>query len=215
MKALIFDMDGVIFDSESIWEKAFKVANEKFSLSLTEKDRQDCCGKEENQIRQELKAKYQFDVDQYRDFIIDYVNDKINSHGAQLKEGFNQLCYYCKDNNIKMALATSSKKDRALNLFKKAKMNAEEIFDFMVFSEDVKMGKPNPEIFIKASEGVGEKPSDCIVLEDSINGVVAAKNGGFNCIMVIDRIPPDETCKDFTMIVLDSLNDVKEFIANL
>lgn len=210
---IIFDMDGVIFDSELLWKKAFQLANIKFGLQFTEEYRQSCCGKDENLIRSELRAMHpSLDVDNYRDFIVRNVADTIEKYGAPIKEGFCELIDYLKLNNYKIALATSSKKERALKLFGKKNLNPLEIFNGLVFSEDVKISKPNPEIFLIAAYKIGIDPCNCIVLEDSLNGIQAAKLGGFASIMVKDLIEPDEDSKNFCLSIANNLGEVISYL---
>ena len=79
MNAVIFDMDGVIFNTENLWREGFILANKKYNLNLDENYRKTICGKSEDEIRNELKALYKnLDVNNYRDFIINYVNDEKN-----------------------------------------------------------------------------------------------------------------------------------------
>lgn len=210
---VIFDMDGVIFDSEVLWQKAFQLANEKFGLQFTEEYRQSCCGKDEKLIRSELKIAHpSLDVDSYRDFIVRNVAETIEKNGAALKEGFCELIDYLKLNNYKIALATSSKRERAIKLFGKKNLNPFDIFNGMVFSEDVKISKPNPEIFLAAAQKMGLAPCNCIVLEDSLNGIQAAKLGGFVSIMVKDLIEPDEDSKKFCLSIVNNLCEVISYL---
>lgn len=210
---IIFDMDGVIFDSEVVWKNAFLLANKEFGLQFTEEYRQSCCGKDEQSIRRELKEIHHFaDADNYRDFIVRTVSDTIEKDGAPLKDGFLELIDYLKRNKYKIALATSSKSERALKLFGKKKLNPSDIFDGMIFSEDVKVSKPNPEIFLLAADKIGIAPSRCIVLEDSLNGIQAAKLGGFASIMVKDLIEPDEDAKNFCLTVANNLGEVISYL---
>lgn len=213
VKGIVFDMDGVIFDSESIWKEGFLLANSKFNLNFTEIDRQKCCGKNEENIRNELKENYpELQVDEYRDFIIHYVEDTIKAKGAPIKEGFLELMHFLHLSKIKTALATSSNKSRALTLFEKKGLSPTEIFQGLVFSEDVENSKPHPEIFLLAAKKLELSPNSCIVLEDSFNGVEAAVRGGFSVIMIKDLIEPTDEIKKKCLFVADSLFDVLNYI---
>lgn len=212
-RGVIFDMDGVIFDSEAIWQRAAVIANEKFRSGLTEADRQGYCGMDELSIRKKIKAeKPDLDADAYRDFIIDYVMNVINTEGAPLKDGFLSLSEYLKTRGCKIALATSAHKKRALSQFAKKGLDISALFDGAVFSEDVVVSKPNPEIFLKAAKKIDLNPEECIVIEDSLNGIEAATRGGFMPVMVIDLIPPSEKAKKDCLFIADSLNEVKNFL---
>lgn len=212
-RGVIFDMDGVIFDSEAIWQRAAVIANAKFDSGLTEADRQSYCGMDELSIRKKIKAeKPALDADAYRDFIIGYVMNVINTEGAPLKYGFLPLTGYLKSIGCKTALATSAHRRRALSQFEKKGLDPASLFDGAVYSEDVTVSKPNPEIFLKAAKEIGLQPKDCIVLEDSLNGIEAAVRGGFIPVMVVDLIPPTEKAKKDCLFIADNLGAVTEFL---
>lgn len=212
-RGIIFDLDGVIFDSESLWQKAFLLANAEFSVELDEEYRQRCCGKDEQSIRAELREIYpRLDADRYRDFILSYVIETIEKKGADLKKGFCELISYLKFSGYKTALATSSGKERALKLFLKKNLEPYDIFDGLVFSEDVKVSKPNPEIFLLAARRMGLIPRECIVLEDSLNGILAAKLGGFASIMVKDLIEPDANAQQACLFIANDFVEVVKYL---
>lgn len=210
---VIFDMDGVIFDSESIWKQASERANILFKTDLTETDRQNCCGKDELTIRQELRARYpDLDVNSYREFINTFVREKECTEGVPQKCGFLRLIEFLKQNKFKTALATASRKERALRLFEKQGQSVCELFDAAVYADDVKTAKPDPDIFLTAAKKIGVAPKNCIVIEDSINGIIAAKRGCFAPIMIVDLIKPTEECKRACVHIADELNSVLEFL---
>jgi HAD superfamily hydrolase (TIGR01509 family) len=212
VNAVIFDMDGVIFDSESVWKTGFELANQKFKRSFTEQDRQSLCGMDEKSIREMLKSKYpDLCVDDYRDFILNYVNDTINTKGASLKDGFCELVQFLKNNNYKVALATSSSRKRASMLFAKQYLDENSLFDAMVFADEITVSKPDPQIFLLAAKKLNIEPEHCVVLEDSPNGIYAAESGGFKAIMVKDLISPTKELKCKCILVADCLNDVQQY----
>ena len=196
IKAVIFDMDGVIFDTEKLWKDGFICANKQFNLDLTESFRQSICGKSELSIRAELKNLFPtLNVDDYRDFNLQYVKNAINNGDYQIKPYFIELITLLKKQNQKIALATSSHRDRAELLFKNKGLDLYSIFDAVTFAEDVKgKSKPDPTIFLLSANKIGVPASNCIVLEDSINGIEAACNGNFQPIMVVDLIEPNDFC---------------------
>lgn len=210
-KGIIFDMDGVIFDSERIWKEGFFAANEKFGLNFTESERQSYCGKDEYSIRKQIRTEHSYlNADEYRDFIINYFNDKLERTGAEIKKGFLELISWLKANDFAVGLATSAQKSRALKMFSKKGMDIYKIFDAVVCGDDVKISKPNPEIFLLAAERINCLPARCIVLEDSPNGIEAARRAGMKAVVVKDLIPPSPEdvkkcvfCADNLLQVLD------------
>ena len=208
--AVLFDMDGVVLDSEKAWERADYSADELFKTGFDKTVRFECCGRDERSVRAFLKSlKPDLDVDAYREYIIECVRRDEEANGAPIKDGFIELITRLKNANIKTALATSSRRDRAEKLFKRAGLNINELFDAVATREDVTVAKPNPEIFLTVAKRLNVSPENAIVLEDSPNGLAAAYAGGFTPIMVIDLIPPPE---EYVSKGLTVINSLKEFI---
>ncbi len=213
MKAVIFDMDGVIFDTENVWKRALEIASKKFNLDLDDEYRISVCGKNEDLIRKELRERFpDLDINSYRDYIHELVNDSIYNGEYDVKPYFLDLVAYLKKNNYKIALATSSSKTKAEITFKNKNIDI-NIFDTAVFGDDVgKLGKPNPFIFNLAAKKLNITNEECYVIEDSINGLMAAVNGNFTPIMVIDLTPPNDYIRENVKYIFNSLNDVKNLI---
>ncbi|MBQ4444391.1 MAG: HAD family phosphatase [Clostridia bacterium] len=213
INAAIFDMDGVIFDTERLWRDAFVLSTRRFNLPLTEADRQLMCGKTEPVIRAELRRAFpSLDADAYRDSMIDYVRAEIAVGRFSLKEGFLSLMDTLRSRGIRTALATSSHRDRAYSLFEKKGLSLDYFFPVTVFSEEVgDKSKPNPYMFCLAAEKLGLTPTSCCVVEDSINGIVAATRGGFMPIMAVDLIEPDAFCNANARVVRN-LEEVKRLL---
>ena len=91
----------------------------------------------------------------------------------------------------------------------------EKIFDAIVTKEEVKNGKPNPEVFLKASSKLGVNPDQCVVLEDSILGILAAHNANAIPVMVVDLIEPNDEIKNIAQNVVYSLEEAENYILKL
>ena len=211
--AVIFDMDGVIFDTESLWKKAFLAANNKFAVDISEEYRQGMCGKNEKLVRDELRVhRPSLDVDAYRDYMLQSVNHDISVGNFEIKPFFKETIEFLKSRGIKIALATSSHKARAEMLFKLKEMEIAGIFDAAIYAEDaLGKSKPDPYMFLEAAKRLGEEPSNSVVVEDSLNGIEAAVKGGFVPVMAIDLISPNDFAKEHAHIIKD-LNGLKELI---
>lgn len=211
VNAAVFDMDGVIFDTESVWKQAFENANSVFGLKLDEEYRQSTCGKSEDMIRKSLQTTFpDLDVDKYRGYMLKQVNDTINNGDFDVKPGIIDAIKMLRSKNYKIALATSSHKSRAEMLFRKKGLDLYGLFDATVFAEDVgSRSKPDPEIFFVASRLINERPADCFVFEDSLNGIEAAVNGGFIPVMIVDLIEPTKYCYDNCRKIIRSCEGIR------
>ena len=209
-KAVIFDMDGVIFNTENCWQEGFYVVNKKYGLSLDENYRVTICGKSELKIIEELNQMFpDLDAVRYRKEIADYYLKLIEEGKYEIKEGFLELIKALREKNYKIALATSNLRWRMEKIFSNKGIDPYQLFDVITtVSEIGKNTKPNPFIFLTTAEKLGSLPKDTIVLEDSINGIEAAVNGEFIPIMVKDLVPPNEYTKEHCYKIVDSLLDV-------
>ena len=138
------------------------------------------------------------------------IENKLLEQGVDLKSGAKELLRYLKDKGFKIVIASSSTKDRALNILKQH--NLIEYFDEFVFGHEVKNGKPNPDIFIKACEKISENPEGCLVLEDSEAGIQSAYSANIPVICIPDMKMPDKSYLDMTKAVLNSLEDVISYL---
>lgn len=208
IECVIFDMDGVIFDSESIWKIAFREATLAYGFDLTEIDRQHTCGMDEESIRRELKERFPHaDIDGYRDLMRKRVRE-LSGKGVPVKPGFEKLMTLLRATGKKAALATSSERMRACTMFAMNGMMVEKLFASTVFGDEVSKGKPDPFIFIEAARKAGVDPVKCMVIEDSPNGIEAAASGGFFPVMIPDIIMPTEKEKATCGLIAESLSEL-------
>ncbi len=126
--------------------------------------------------------------------------------GVALKPGARELLSYLKRQQYKIMLATSSSKGRAVEILVQNGVGA--YFDGMVFGADVERGKPFPDIFLKAAELAGEPPEQCLVLEDSEAGVQAASSAGIEVLCIPDMKAPGEPFRELAAAELGSLEEV-------
>lgn len=211
-KAVIFDFDGLMFNTEKIWQDYFFKANEVFKSNFTEQDRIQFIGKNEKEIRKFLKSKkLDINVDAYRDWMCEKVNNHINKFGAEVKPGLIQLIDYCKTNNILMGIASGSAKGKILNCLSLAKID-EDNFKVIVGGDTEINPKPNPDIYLYVCSQLGLDSKECLVLEDSYLGVEAGHNAGCFTIMIPDTLPVTEHMKNTADLILNDLNEVIFYI---
>ena len=148
----------------------------------------------------------EFDTDRFLEEKRAFSYDQIRKYGVPVKKGLKELLTYLKEKGIKTAVATSSGRQWTEQNVGGAGIDG--FFDAYAFGEMVTHAKPDPEIFYLAADMLGERPEECMVLEDSFNGISAALNGGFLAVMVPDlSIPGPELTAKLTA-KCDSLLDV-------
>lgn len=192
IRGIIFDMDGLMFDTERICVKAWDYAGEKMGFGKTGYMIMKTLGT--NRImarsiwRNEFGEKFiAEDLDKYtNEFITNYYkNNKV-----PVKEGLYELLDYLKKNGYKLAVASSSPKDVIIHHLTDA--GIKDYFSHIVSGDMVEKSKPEPDIYLKACEYLDIDPTECIALEDSRNGLLAASSAGCKTIMVPDLWEGDE-----------------------
>lgn len=214
MKNIVFDMDGVIFDTEKIWVEAYKKASKKFNQNFDETLRKQVCGMNNNEINKIFAEKFpEIDALQVRKFMTDYVQKTIQKQGVQLKDGFVELIHFLKTKKFKLALATGSELEVVENYFEQVGLKVNEIFDAVIAGNMVEKSKPAPEIYVSACNKLGVNSHGCIAIEDSPNGVVSASKAGLDVLFVIDQIEPDEQINKHAKHIFNNLFEVKDYLS--
>ena len=226
IKAIIFDMDGVMFDTERLYEEAFAMIAKKwgYEYEVTEEFIKSFKGKKKEAIKVMYKTLLdkvsiertgkEFDADEHIKQVLEYLDNYIENNGMPIKNGLIELLQYAKINNIKIAIGTSEKFERVQFYLNKANIN-KDIFDSIICGDMVEKGKPAPDIYLKACEKILVNPENAIVCEDAPNGILAAYSAGAKPVMIIDLIEPTDEVKKLLFVnPLNSLNQVKDIIDN-
>ena len=212
IKAVIFDMDGLMLDSERIVQRSWNIVGGRMGYGYLGEDIYHTMGL--NVVRREeyFKGKYGKKFP-FQEFLTDYKKEYckyVNENGIDAKPGLYQLLETLKQLGIPMAVATSTSRDSAMkNLEEK---NVTSYFEGFVCGDMVKDAKPSPEIYLKACEVVGVNPKDAIALEDSFNGIKAAYAAGMMPVMVPDLIKDTSEVDDLLFAKKNDLNEVAEWI---
>lgn len=212
IKAVIFDLDGLLIDSEIISYKIYKEILHQFGHNFTiEEYTQNYSGKTEVKNVTNLINTYSlpWTIEKGLDNVYK-IENRFIAQGVDLKYGAKELLSYLKDNNFKIAIASSSTRDRALTILKQH--NIVEYFDEFVFGNEVEKGKPNPDIFLKACDKLSEKPEKCLVLEDSEAGIQSAYSANIPVICIPDMKVPNDSYLNMTKEVLSSLEEVISYL---
>lgn len=186
LEAVIFDMDGVLIDSEPVHYESNKKIMQEFGYNLEYDYYKKFIGSTLTHMWEVIKKDYGIDneVSELNHMSEQYSNNIIKENGYIIVPGAVELVKMFNDNGIKLAVASSSSAyliDRAVSY-----LGIKECFDVLVSGENIANPKPSPDIFLKAAEILGVDGSRCIVIEDSANGVKAAKAAGIACVGYIN-----------------------------
>ena len=214
IKAVVFDMDGVIFDSEKLYRKHWMITGAEYGIP--EETMRELCNliagstKERNEKLMKSRFGEDFDYMTFRERTMSRMDEDIMQNGVELKPGVMELFDYLKKNEYKIGLATSTQQERAERNLKNAGILS--YFDKIVYGGIVENGKPAPDIYLKACRDLGVNPEEAIGIEDSINGVKSSSTAGLYTIMVVDLIEPTEEIRLMTNRIFDSLFDVLDLL---
>ncbi len=212
VKAVIFDMDGVLIDTEKYLNLYWRQAAQEAGFTMTYEHAL--------QIRS-LAAKYagpylqsvfgaEFDYEKIRARRKELMNAQLAGNGIEKKPGVDAILDCLHRKGIKAAVATATDEVRATAYL--SEIGIYEKFDRVICATMVANGKPAPDIYLYACEQIGERPQDCIAVEDSPNGIKAASSAGLHTVMVPDLTQP--TAEDWERIEakVDSLEELAERI---
>jgi len=182
-KAVVFDMDGVIIDSEPLWRRAMIRVFNASGLVFTDNDCRITTGMRIDQVISFWNNKTPFTTDEelVKTNIEDHLCGLIAAEGKPMK-GLQQALDVIAKENLMIALATSSSNKLIDCVLKVLKI--ESYFKHIQSAEHLKYGKPHPEVFLKCAEAIDTKPNDCLVIEDSVNGIISAKAAGMGVIAI-------------------------------
>lgn len=186
MKAVIFDMDGVLFDTERLSINAWDYAGGKMNIRRTGDMVFKTLGVNVRTVNRILKEEYgeSFSIELFRTYCNEYMNKYFAQNKVPVKDGLYHILKYLKSNHFKIALASSSSEKTVLRNLESAEIT--EYFDVIVCGDMVEKSKPAPDIYLKASALLGISPVECYAVEDSRNGLLSAGNAGCKVIMVPD-----------------------------
>lgn len=207
LKAVIFDMDGVLVNTEPVYYKVIKEILNENGHDIDYKEYEKYIGMTNEYTWELLKEKYSINIDinELIDNMMILKNVIIKRDGYELIEGIEDLLENLKQNNIKIGVASSSPICDILDATKST--NIYKYFDKLVSGESVEKSKPFPDIFLKVANELGISSQECIVIEDSKNGVLAAKSANMKCIGFFNK---DSGKQDLSSsdIIVNSLKEI-------
>lgn len=210
MKAVIFDMDGVLIDTEKYLIKFWCQAGRELGYDIKRKDALMIRSLAGKYAKPKLQSIYgeDFDYDAVRDRRKELMKDWLEKNGIEKKRGVDEILPYLKEKGLKIAVATATDEKRAVRYLKE--IGIYHWFDKVICANMVENGKPMPDIYLYACAQIGEEPKECYAVEDSPNGVKSASSAGCKTIMVPDLTEPDKETEKLLYAKATSLSELKD-----
>ena len=207
-QAAIFDMDGLLLDTERVCKGIFEEACASLSVPFLEDVYLDIIGRNAQGIEQVIRAGYGSDLDYptlHNAWKVRY-NAVVKHQAIPVKHGVIELLTWLKNNNIPTAVATSTQQDVAKTKLSLAGLD--HYFDNLTTGCEVKNGKPDPEIYLLAANRLNISPQQCLAFEDSNNGVLSAVSANMQTFQIPDLVQPSAEILTLGHTVSHSLSDV-------
>ena len=209
-KGAIFDMDGLLFDTEKVYKRAWIETAEIFGKDNGAELASKVSGGSDKYCRQMIHELYpEIDIEKFFKHVVDSAQS-VFANGVDLMIGVEEILQLFKDNGVKIAVASSS--PAWLVEQNLTKTNIRNYFDAIIGGDNIKNGKPAPDIFLKAAEAINLPPEECYVFEDSFNGIRGAFKAGCAPIMIPDTNQPNDEIKKLCTGIYASLSDAAKAI---
>jgi HAD superfamily hydrolase (TIGR01509 family) len=212
VKGVIFDLDGTVVDTERFSLEAWPEVARKRGYALSDGMVRGFVGLNDAAERKMLKAEYgdAFPYDEIRDDLRDLFRAHAESEGIPVKKGFAELLAEIKRRGLPYALATSTSRDFVGWKLEHAGLAG--VFEIIVCGDEVKNGKPAPDIFLKAAELLSQKPEDCIGVEDSVAGLRGLRSANIRSVFIKDLVTPTSDVLAEVWHVCHDLTEVRALL---
>ena len=207
-KAILFDMDGVVLDTEKLYTRFWQEAAQSLGYPMTKEQALGMRSLNRGAGIAKMQSYFGENVDytEIRNKRMELMDAFVEKEGVTIKPGIHELLAYLDEKGIKRAIATSSPLERTKLYL--SSVGLVDRFDELVSGYMVEKGKPEPDIYLYAAAKLGLKPEECMVLEDSPTGIIAAHRAGCVPVMVPDQDEPDGEIKKLLYAVADGLTAV-------
>ena len=215
MDAVIFDMDVVIFDSERLVLVCWEKVSEKYGIQGIEEVFMPCIGTNAEKTKEVVLDHYgqDFPFEEFRKEASVLFHEDVNRNGLPVKKGVRELLEYLKEREIPTAVASSTRLEVVTGELKQAGLY--EYFKAVMGGDQLKRSKPEPDIYLMTCEKLGVNPGQAYAIEDSYNGIRSSYSAGMKPIMVPDMLPATEEMLQKSIVVLDDLLLVKDYLEEI
>lgn len=212
MKAVVFDMDGVLFDTEKLCRASWTALAKEQGIEDMEEVFMQCVGRNANDTKALVLHHYgpDFPYDTFRQRSSEWFWKQIEKSGVPVKPGVWELLSYLKKAGYNIGLASSSRRESVISNLTDA--GIAEYFSVIVTGDMVEHSKPRPDIYLLACEKMQVSPEEAYAIEDSPNGIRAAYAAGMKPVMVPDLIAPDEEMRTLSFGIFKNLLEVRDFL---
>ena len=210
-KFAVFDMDGLLFDTERLYQSGWAAMAGEFGQELQPDFPGAVCGTSGESMFAVIRKYYpNVDPQAFEAGCVRWVQAYLETHGTPLRPGAREILEYFQANGVRMALASGSHADIVEKNLQRS--GFKDFFDAVISGDEVSRGKPEPDIFLLAAQRIGARPEDCYVFEDGVNGARAGTAAGCATIMIPDLVPPTPDLRDECAGIYPSLTEAQKAI---
>ena len=212
MQAVIFDMDGVIFDSETLVLETWKETARRHGVANVEQVCRMCLGLNAAASKKVFLEYYgaDFPYDRYKEEMGRLFHERADGGRLPQKPGIRELLLFLKEQGIRTAVASSTRSDLVRKQLCEGKLLS--FFDAVIGGDMVERSKPEPDIYLMACEKMGVAPAEAYAIEDSYNGIRPASRAGMQPVMVPDLLPATAEMRQLGALVFADLLEVKRYL---
>lgn len=211
MKAVVFDMDGVLFDTERLCMDSWNHVMKKRGMEKVDDVFEQCIGLNDTDTKALVLQRYgqDFPYEEFKKQASEWFWDIIHKKGLPLKTGVKKILPYLQQAGYEIGLASSSKYESVINHLKRAEMI--DYFSVIVTGDMIEHSKPKPDIYLLACRKLGVEPGEAYAVEDSPNGIRSAHAAGMKPIMVPDLVQPDAEMERLSFLIFEDLIQVMKY----